>query len=190
MFKRFIGDKAFYKTVLALAIPIMLQNGITNFVNMLDNVMIGRVGTIEMTGVAIANQLIFVFNLCIFGAVSGASIFGAQFFGKGDHKGVRDTFRFKVLICFIITALGIGILYFFGNELTSLYLTGEGNPEDALASLDFARQYMLIMFVGFLPYTLSQCYSGTLRETGQATVPMFAGVSAVLINLSLNYILI
>ncbi len=190
MFKRLIGNKAFYKTVLALAIPIMLQNGITNFVNMLDNVMIGRVGTIEMTGVAIANQLIFVFNLCIFGAVSGASIFGAQFFGKGDHKGVRDTFRFKVLICFTITTLGIAVLYFFGNELTSLYLTGEGNPADAKASLEFAREYMLIMFIGFLPYTLSQCYSGTLRETGQATVPMFAGVSAVLLNLALNYILI
>lgn len=190
MFKKLIGDKAFYKNVLALAIPIMLQNGITNFVNMLDNVMIGRVGTIEMTGVAIANQLIFVFNLCIFGAVSGASIFGAQFFGKGDHKGVRDTFRFKILICFTITTLGIAILYFFGNDLTSLYLTGEGSPRDAAASLEFAREYMLIMFIGFLPYTFSQCYSGTLRETGQATVPMFAGVSAVLINLALNYVLI
>ncbi len=190
MLKKFIGNKAFYKMVLALAIPIMLQNGITNFVNMLDNVMIGRVGTIEMTGVAIANQLIFVFNLCIFGAVSGASIFGAQFFGKGDHKGVRDTFRFKVLVCLIITTLGILILYFFGNNLTSLYLTGEGDPLEAEMSLDFAREYMLIMLIGFLPYTISQCYSGTLRETGQATVPMLAGVSAVFVNLILNYILI
>jgi len=190
MFKRLVGNKAFYKTVLSLAIPIMIQNGITNFVNMLDNVMIGKIGTVEMTGVAIANQLIFVFNLCIFGAVSGASIFGAQYYGKGDHKGVRDTFRFKILICSVITVVGVAILYFFGDHLTSLYLTGEGSAEDAAASLDFARQYMLVMFIGLLPYTFAQCYSGTLRETGQATVPMIAGVSAVFVNLVLNYILI
>ena len=66
MIKQYIGDKKFYRTVLAIAIPIMLQNGITNFVSLLDNIMIGRVGTLEMTGVAIANQLIFVFNLCIY----------------------------------------------------------------------------------------------------------------------------
>ena len=97
MFKKLVGDRAFYKRLFALALPIMIQNGITNFVNMLDNIMIGQVGTVEMNGVAVANQLFFVFNLCIFGAVSGAGIFGAQFFGKGDAKGVRDTFRFKLI---------------------------------------------------------------------------------------------
>ena len=99
MIKQYIGDKKFYKGVLAIAIPIMLQNGITNFVSLLDNIMIGRVGTVEMTGVAIADQLIFVFNLCIFGALSGAGIFGAQFHGKNDVEGVRNTLRFKLISC-------------------------------------------------------------------------------------------
>ena len=78
MFKKYIGDKKFYKTVLAIALPMMLQNGITNFVSMLDNIMIGRIGTTQMTGVAVANQLVFVFYLAIFGALSGAGIFGAE----------------------------------------------------------------------------------------------------------------
>ena len=69
MLKKYIGDKAFYRFVLAIAVPIMLQNGITNFVNMLDNIMVGRIGTAAMTGVSVSNLLIFVFNLCIFGAV-------------------------------------------------------------------------------------------------------------------------
>ena len=191
MFKeKFIGNKAFYKKVLSLAIPIMIQNGITNFVNMLDNIMVGSVGTTQMTGVAIANQLIFVFNLCIFGAISGAGIFTAQFYGKCDHSGVRYTFRFKVIISVLITALGIVVFYFWGVPLSKLYLTGEGTAEEIKASLEFSRQYLLIMFLGLLPYSLSQCYSGTLRESGQATVPMIAGVSAVFVNLALNYILI
>ena len=72
---RFIGDRRFYKTALSVALPIMIQNGITNFVGMLDNIMVGRVGTVEMTGVSIANTLLFVFSLAVFGAVSGAGIF-------------------------------------------------------------------------------------------------------------------
>lgn len=92
--RRYIGDRHFYKMLLAIVVPIIIQNGITNFVSLLDNLMVGRIGTEQMSGVAIVNQLIFVFNLCIFGAVSGVGIFTAQFFGHGDHEGVRNTFRF------------------------------------------------------------------------------------------------
>ena len=66
--------------VLSIAVPIMIQNGITNFVSLLDNIMIGQIGTPQMSGAAIVNQLLFVYNLCIFGGVSGAGIFTAQFF--------------------------------------------------------------------------------------------------------------
>ena len=104
-YKKYIGNKAFYMMVMAIAVPIMIQNGITNFVSLLDNIMVGRVGTEQMTGVAIVNQLIFVFNLAIFGAVSGAGIFGAQYYGKGDWDGVRQTFRFKLLVCITPTAM-------------------------------------------------------------------------------------
>ena len=188
--KKFFGDRAFYKYVLALTVPIMIQNGITNFVNMLDNVMVGRIGTVEMTGVAVTNQLFFVFNLCVFGAVSGAGIFGAQFHGNSDHKGVRDTFRFKMLFCSAFCIICMGIFLLFGDWLISMYLRGEGDPRDAAASLEFGLQYMKIMLIGFLPYTVVQCYSSTLRETGKSMPPMFAGVIAVLVNLGLNYILI
>ena len=73
---KFIGNKDFYIYVLGIAVPMILQNAITNFVSFLDNIMVGQIGTEQMSGVAIANQLIFVFNLCIFGGVSGAGIFG------------------------------------------------------------------------------------------------------------------
>lgn len=71
-----------------IAVPIIIQNGITNFVSLLDNIMVGQVGTLPMSGVSIVNQLIFVFNLCIFGASSGAGIFTAQFHGREDAEGV------------------------------------------------------------------------------------------------------
>ena len=188
--KRLIGDKTFYKQLFVLALPIMLQNGITNFVNMLDNIMVGRIGTAEMTGIAVSNQLLLVFNLCIFGAVSGAGIFGAQFYGKDDREGVRDTFRFKVIFCSLLCIAGVLILFFFNQPLISLYLKGEGSKEQALSSLNFAKKYIMIMLIGLIPYTLSQCYASTLRETGKALPPMYAGIVAVFINLILNVILI
>ena len=127
MLKRYIGDRAFYSRVLRIAIPMIIQNGITNFVSLLDNIMVGQVGTIPMSGVSVVNGLLFVFNLCIFGACSGAGIFTAQFHGSGDEEGIRHTFRFKILICAALSALGIGIFLFFGSGLIRLYLQGEGD---------------------------------------------------------------
>ena len=190
MLEKFIGDKAFYRRVLVLMLPIMIQNGITNFVNMLDNVMVGSIGTNEMTGVAVVNQLIFVFNLCIFGVVSGAGIFGAQYFGNGDHDGIRYAFRFKIWSGLIITIAAIFLFVFGGEWLIRLYLQGDGDAAAADASLSFAQDYLRVMLIGLIPYTIVQCYSGTLRECGQATPPMAAGIIAVLINLILNYVLI
>ncbi|MBR4881087.1 MAG: polysaccharide biosynthesis C-terminal domain-containing protein, partial [Clostridia bacterium] len=168
----------------------MIQNGIMQLVNMLDNIMVGRLGTAEMSGVSVANQLIFVFNLCIFGAVSGAGIFGAQYAGKKDDEGLRHTFRFKIMLCGIISLLCIGVFAVFGDVLVKAYLSGEGSPEQAEATLGFARQYLNVMLIGLLPAAIVQAYASTLRETGETKAPMYAGVLAVLVNLFLNYMLI
>ncbi len=190
MFKKLIGDRAFYKRLFTLMIPILVQNGITNFVNMLDNVMIGRVGTAEMTGVAVTNQLIFVFNLCIFGAVSGAGIFGAQYYGKGDHEGLRYTFRFKLMFCVLLSVLGITLFVFLGEPLLNLYMQGDQGTTDPLVTLGHAKDYLTIMLFGLVPFAVVQCYSSTLRETGNPNLPMVAGLLAVIVNLVLNALLI
>ena len=190
MLKKYIGDRAFYRRVLAVALPIVIQNAITNFVSLLDNVMVGQVGTIPMSGVSIVNQLLFVFNLCVFGAASGAGIFTAQFYGSKDDEGIRHTFRFKLLTCVLLAVVGCGIFLAAGDNLISLYLTGEGDPADAAAVLEYGRRYLAVMLVGLLPFALSNAYASTLRETGQTMVPMAAGICAVFVNLILNYILI
>ena len=84
--EKLIGDRKFYRRLFRIAVPMMIQMGITNFASMLDNIMVGKIGTEQMTGVAIANQLVFVYNLLVFGAVSGPGIFTAQFFGQRNHE--------------------------------------------------------------------------------------------------------
>ena len=190
MLQKYMGDRAFYKRFFLVAIPIIIQNGITNFVNLLDNVMVGQVGTLPMSGVSIVNGLLFVFNLCIFGASSGAGIFTAQFHGSGDHEGIRHTFRFKIFICTVLSALGATVFLSAGRVLVGLYLTGEGSAADAAQVMEYGLRYLRVMIWGFLPFALSNAYSSTLRETGQTVIPMVAGICAVLVNLVLNYTLI
>lgn len=188
--KKLIGDKHFYKMVLLVAVPIMIQNGITNFVGLLDNVMVGQVGTEQMSGVAIVNQLIFVYSLCIFGGLSGAGIFGAQFYGQDNQAGIRDILRLKIWIGILITFLGFLVLGFLGEPLINAFLAGESNKENVAVALYYGKEYLWIMMAGIIPFCIVQIYSSTLRETGETIVPMTAGIVAVVINLIFNYILI
>ena len=188
--KKFIGDKNFYKMVLIVAVPIMVQNGITNFVGLLDNIMVGLVGTEQMSGVAIVNQLLMIYNLSIFGAISGAGIFGAQFFGCKDHKGVKYIFRFKMYACLLLTVVGAGILYCRGEDLIMLYLHDEGGGQSLEAALTYGKQYLHVMLLGLLPFGVEQVYASTLRECGETVVPMKSGVIAVITNCMFNAVLI
>lgn len=188
--KSYIGDKQFYRTVLVIAIPIMVQNGLTNFVSMLDNIMVGQLGTEAMSGVSIVNQFTFIFNLMVFGAVSAAGIFTAQYHGNGDVAGVRNTFRLKLLICLLAGVLGTVVFALFGTEFISLFLhAGEGEG-DLVLTLSQGLSYLTVMLIGLLPYALSQLYASTMRETGDAFIPMVASIFAVLTNFALNLVLI
>ena len=190
MLKRYIGDRAFYRRVLAIVVPIIIQNGITNFVSLLDNIMVGQVGTLPMSGVSIVNQLLFVFYLCIFGATAGAGIFTAQFQGSGDVKGIRSTFRFKLLICTALAVIGMAVFSLWDTPLIRLFLTGEGEAQDAAAILEYGQSYLEWMLLGLIPFALTNAYAGTLKETGETFIPMLGGIVATLVNLVLNYVLI
>lgn len=187
---KFIGDKAFYSRLFAVMIPILVQTLITNFVNLLDNIMVGQVGTEQMSGVAIVNQLFFVYNLCIFAGVAGAGIMTAQYFGKGDIKGVADTFRAKFIISLVSCTLFMLAFHFADRTLISLFIHEGGESFDMASTLGFGRAYLSVMLFQMLPFAFEQVYVGTLRETNLARVPMLAGIAAVFVNLILNYILI
>ncbi len=188
--KLFFGDKRFYSRVVSLAVPIIIQNGITNFVTLLDNIMVGRLGTESMSGVSIVNQFIFIFNLLIFGAISGASIFSVQYHGKNDSNGVRHSFRFKLYVNMLLSIASIAVLALFGDNLISTFLFENDTTGDLALTLSEGKEYLKIMLIGLMPYAISQAYASTLRETEHTVVPMVSSVIAVVTNFVLNYILI
>ena len=187
---KFIGDRQFYRRVLLITVPIMVQTGITNFVSFLDNIMVGRVGTEQMSGVAIVNQLIMIYYLCLFGGFAGAGIFTAQFYGKGDNEGVRYTVRYKLILGAVILSVTAAVLIFKGDALIGMFLRGESGAGDAEATFRYAKEYLNIMLLELPAFAFTQIYFNTLRECSETVVPMKAGLVAVFVNLCLNYILI
>ena len=188
--KDYIGTRSFYKMTLSIAVPMMVQNLISNFVNLLDNIMVGSLGTEDMSGVSIVNQLFFVFTLALFGAVSGAGIFTSQFHGKNDQDGIRYTIRFKTITVILLTIIALLIFIFAGDFLIGLYLHDSDNTENLELTAQIARKYLNIIIIGLFPFAISNVFSSTLRETGQTVIPMVTGFVAVFTNCILNYILI
>ena len=189
--EKYIGDKRFYKMLWMLVLPIVIQQGITNFVSLLDNLMVGDLGTIQMSAVSIVNQLFFVFNLAVFGGLSGASIYGTQFYGRGDWTGMRDTFRFKMIFAILASAVAVGVFITFEDELLMMFLQSEQNtPEQIAETLAEAKRYLRVAIVGLVPFAIVQVYSDTLRESSETVTPMIGGIIAIAINIIFNYLLI
>ncbi len=188
--RRYFGDRRFYAMVLGVALPIIVQNAFSNLAGLLDGIMVGSTGTEAMSGVSIVNQILMVFYLGIFGAVSGANIFGAQYYGAKNYDGVRNCFRYKLVITAALTLAVLLILSFFGRSLIHMYLLGEADEGSADLALESGMTYLRLMLPGLVPYAVAQVYAGTQRETGNARLPMIAGVSGVCVNLLFNNLLI
>ena len=187
-----IGTKAFYKAVMAIIIPVIIQNGVSNVVSMVDNLMVGALGNNEMSGVAVANQLIFIFNLCIFGGLSGPGIFTAQYHGAGDVEGVRYTFRIKMILGILLSVLCVIVFYFLEDPLLGLYLQGETDTAaaDPVLILQHGKDYLNLLLISMPASGIAVAYASTTRETGDAFWPMLASLSAVAVNLFGNWLLI
>lgn len=188
--KKYIGDVNFYRYVIGIALPMIIQNLITNFVSMLDNIMVGQIGTTQMSGVSIVNQFMFVFNITLFGGISGASIFGTQFFGKGDYEGQKYTFRFRMILMTVLTIIGMGAFYLFGTEFINLFLTEDDDPVLTSQTLFYGKQYLSYMIWTLLPFGIGQVYSSVVRECGETKIPMYGSMAAIGVNLVLDYGLI
>ena len=173
-----------------IALPMIIQNTVTNLVNLLDNFMVGSLMEESFSGVSIVNQFIFVFNLAIFGAISGAGIFTAQFNGRGDTVGVRNTMRIKLIICLAVSVVGSLIFLNFGTDLIKTFLTKDTEKLSVPLIISEGREYLKYILIGLVPFAISQAYASTLRETGQTVVPMIASVVSVLTNFVFNYLLI
>ncbi len=180
---RFIGDQAFYKRLFAVAAPIVLQQLITTSVQLVDNVMVGKLGEQAIGSVSVVNQLYFVVILITFGALGGAGIFTAQYFGSKDFDKLKQTFRFKLLIGFGVAVVSFILFSLFGETLIRLFTD---NPVTIQGGLD----YLSIAKWSAFPWILSVAIGNTFRETGVTKPLLKISIVAILTNTALNFVMI
>ena len=185
--RRLFGPGAFYKSTLAIAVPIMLQQLIQSLVSLVDNFMVAGLGDVSMSGVNVAGQILFVFMVFLNTVCMTGGIFMTQFFGAGDGEGMGQAFRFK-----LVMGLAAFVPYFlvtivFPRAVMSLMLIGNTQAD---LILNEAVKYMHIMFLMGIPYTISVCIATSLRDMGQVKIPLYVTMAAMLTNAVLNWILI
>lgn len=181
--KKLFKDKEFFATILTLVIPITLQNLISSSLNMVDNVMIGRLGENEIAAVGLVNQYFFIFMLCLSGINAGASIFMAQYWGKKDRTSIKKVLGLDLVLGTIASVIFTIIALFMPEYIMRVF-----TKEPTIVNLGV--QYLRIISVTFMLTNITQGFSTALRCTGVARPPMFASLVGVLTNAFLNWVFI
>ena len=176
-------DRQFFRGLFALAIPIMLQNLINSLVNMLDTIMIGRLGTVEIAAVGLGNNLFFLYNMFLFGICSGGAIFTAQFWGKGDIPGIRKNMGFCMTLNLITAAFFTLAAALIPEKLIGFYSRDE-------AVILAGAVYIKTLSPSFIPYAISMVFILTLRSVEKVRLAIVVTVIALSINAVLNYLFI
>lgn len=176
-------NREFLSTMIMMAVPITIQSFITSSLNLVDNLMVGRLGEESIASVGLANQYIFIFTLCILGINAGASVFMSQFWGKKDLKNIKKILGLDISIGLIVStifALGAGL---FSYKIMSIL-------SNDLRVIELGAQYLQIVAISCIFTNFTQAYSSALRSTEQPNVPMYASMIGVLINAFLNWVFI
>lgn len=182
-----IGNRIFYSKALAIALPIMMQQMIQSLVSLIDNFMVAGLGDVCMSGVNVANQILFIFIVFLNTINMTGGIYLTQYNGAEDPEGMRQAFRFKVLIGLLAFIPYFLVCIVYPRQVMSLMLIGN---TDATAIIDQGEQYMRIMFFMGLQMTLSLCIATSLRDTGKVNTPLVISIIATLTNTLFNWILI
>lgn len=181
--KKFIGTKEFYKEAIMIALPIMLQQFVTSFVNLIDNVMIGSVGASALTSVTVANKFYMVYNSTMFGLCGAAGIFLAQFYGAKRNRRCQDVFNINLTCCILIGVFFTSLAAFFPAFILGLFTK---TPE----IMGLGLEYLDVIKFSYLPNAISFTIMMGFRAVGINAIQLKVGVVTVATNTFLNYCLI
>lgn len=183
IFKMTDENKIFYKTLVVLCIPIIIQNLITTLINMVDTVMVGSLGEVSVAAIGIANQYFFLFNMALSGIIGGTGIFMSQFYGKGDRDSIK-----KITALSVIAALTLGIIFFviaifFPNVIIHFFSYDSAVVKEA-------REYFLVIGFCYPIIAVSYIFSMGSRNVMNPRLGMICSSISLVVNIILNYIFI
>lgn len=176
-------DKNFYIRLFVLTLPIVLQSLITSSLNMLDTLMIGNIGELELAAVGVANQYYFLYSLIIMGMGAGGSILIAQLWGKKDSESIKVVMRLGIMVATILSIIFTLIGFIFAESIIGIF---NPNPE----VIRIGSEYLRISVFSYFTTAISFVYAGALRSIGNTVLPMWASFIGLILNGVLNLLLI
>ncbi|HFE9701101.1 TPA: MATE family efflux transporter [Clostridium perfringens] len=176
-------DKRFYRLLFSIALPIAVQNLITFMVSMVDTLMVGALGEIQLSAVSIANNLFFVLTILMFGLAGGSNIMISQYWGKGNVKTIHKILAIMYRVCLLITGIFIFIALFLPKYFMGIFTTDK-------AVIDFGASYLRIVCIGYLFYSITNCTIMMLRSVKTVSISIIVYTASLVVNSMLNWILI
>lgn len=176
-------DKRFYRLLFSIALPIAVQNLITFMVSMVDTLMVGALGEIQLSAVSIANNLFFVLTILMFGLAGGSNIMISQYWGKGNVKTIHKILAIMYRVCLLITGIFIFIAVFLPKYFMGIFTTDK-------AVIDFGASYLRIVCIGYLFYSITNCTIMMLRSVKTVSISIIVYTASLVVNSILNWILI
>ncbi|MGL5379713.1 MATE family efflux transporter [Clostridium sp.] len=180
---RLTRDKSFYKLLLSISLPIAVQNLITFAVSMIDTMMIGTLGEVQLSAVAIANNLFFVLMILMFGLAGGSNIMISQYWGKGDTKTIHKVLSIMYRVCILITSIFILIAVFIPEKFMRIFTTD-------LAVVEAGASYLRIVCIGYIFYAITNCTIMMLRAVKTVKISIIVYSISLLVNAFFNWVLI
>lgn len=181
--KDYKKDKSFYKNLFVLTLPIVLQSLITSSLNMLDTMMIGKVGETELASVGIANQYYFLFTLFILGIAGGGGVLIAQLWGNNDKKNIKKVLSKSLIISLMVISIFLILGLMVPGKIIALF-----NNDASVVTV--GSQYLTITVISYVFTGISFVFASALRSIGNTKLPMFASLLGLTVNGVLNYALI
>ena len=181
--KKYIGSKEFYLTTISIALPIMAQQFVTSFVNLIDNIMIGTVGSLALTAVTVSNRVYLLFNSTLFGLCGAAGIFIAQHYGAKNHKNTQKILNINLVMGLIVSCIFVLALTCFPDSILHIFTD---NPD----VIEVGLSYLKYAVYAYIPYSISLAVMMALRAVGINKIQLVIGMMSVAINTILNYTLI
>ncbi|MDU3645510.1 MAG: MATE family efflux transporter [Clostridium perfringens] len=176
-------DKRFYRLLFSIALPIAVQNLITFMVSMVDTLMVGDLGEIQLSAVSIANNLFFVLTILMFGLAGGSNIMISQYWGKGNVKTIHKILAIMYRVCLLITGIFIFIALFLPKYFMGIFTTDK-------AVIDFGASYLRIVCIGYLFYSITNCTILMLRSVKTVSISIIVYTASLVVNSILNWIFI
>ena len=183
MSRSMLKDRQFLKTLVTLMLPMVAQNLITLAAQMMDSLMLGRLGQIELSASSLANQPFFIFNLLIFGMASGSSVLNAQFWGKGDVRSIKIVISICLKVALIVSILLGAAVIIFPETVMRIYTD---DPEIIAAG----AEYLKIVGFCYFFFGLSNTLLTTIRSVGIVRIAVIDSIFSLVCNSCLNYLLI